>query len=202
MRKLVDELLLERVRHRHFAGLHFLCCGANEAELAVSESAPHGSIGGRLDADRRPEDPACHWPRRIEIAQPRRRIERGAWRVIGEILEPGAIFLRLAKPAGCEIAGKITAEFLDPQSRPALHFIRARAITLAQRIHPGAESIHVKLRDRERSIAALRAPRPAGKHGPGTPRGIGKSRVHNLHEFGIARGKHHEPKHTVPSLPR
>ena len=63
-------------------------------------------------------------------------------------------------------------------------------------LHAGAEAEGVERADGEGAVATLRAAGAAGEPRTGAPSRIGQRRIHDLHEFVIARGKIHAAKNT------
>ena len=160
--------------------------------------AEGGSTVSCVGLHRRTKDAAGHRPRFIEIAEPGCRIERGTGCVVSELLESRSLGIGLTQQAGCEVSGKLTAEFVNPSLRPALDFGCAPRLIPPQRFHADAEPPHIRLIDGEGSIAALRAPRPADEPFAGASLGLGQRCVDDLDELGVARVQDHGRKHRLP----
>ncbi len=103
---------------------------------------------------------------------------------------------RTAEYARFRSPGKSRAVFREPSAGAAFDFSRKRGICGAQLSHSGAKARGVERVDGESSVAALRATDAAGQERSSAASCLGKRSIHNLHEFGIARGKGHKRKHS------
>ena len=66
----------------------------------------------------------------------------------------------------------------------------------AQGLHAGGETLGVEFIDGEGTVATLGTAGAADEPGSRAARRFGKSGVHDLHEFAVARGKDHAGKDT------
>jgi hypothetical protein len=104
----VEQFRFEIVRDGHFASGYQFSCGANEAELAMTQAFSAVIVCG---AHRRTEDAARHGPPRVHIAAARRGVERRTSGIVGEVCEAGLIFRGTPEHAGNSIPGKIRTIF-------------------------------------------------------------------------------------------
>ena len=128
---------------------------ADKAKLAtaqrLSRSHPH----------RWPENTACHRPPLIDIAEPGRRIQRRARRIVRELLKPLQLFVRRSQHSRPRISRKLRSILCNPRLRALFDCFRFWWVRCMQCAHPGFQPLGVQRVDGKRSMTALRTSRPA-----------------------------------------
>ena len=96
-----------------------------------------------------------------------------------------------AQNAGFHIARKVGPVLVEPSLGSTLHLSSKGRIAGPQRIHAHPKPLGVQCVDCKSAMATLRAADPAGQPGARPACSVAQGRVHDLHEFGIPRGKGH-----------
>jgi hypothetical protein len=117
------------------------------------------------------------------------RIERGAGLIVGEFGKVRFCFLAFIQDATSGIAGKVWSQpfnrFLCSGANAAGSF----RIAYFKLSHPVSQARSIKLIDRERADAALRAAGPAHQPVSASSSGVGQSGVHDLDELPVGCGQ-------------
>jgi hypothetical protein len=181
----LQQFPFQLVGNRHFASRDFFLARTRKAKLATAQrlsgSHPH----------RWPEDAARHRPPLIDIAEPGRRIQRRARRIVRELLKPLLFFFRRSQHSRPLISGKLRSILGNPRLRAFFNCFRFRWVRCMQCAHPSFQPLGVQRVDGKRSMTALRTSRAARQPLARAPRRFGQRSVHNLHELRIARGQSH-----------
>ena len=185
----MEQFGFEIVRDLHFAGGDLVWSCAYKTKFAMAQA--FGVVVGS-GAHGRAEDAAGHGTPCVHIAAAGYGIERGTCGFVGEVVKFFLILDGLSECAGFTIAGETCAVFLEPCAGAVFDPLRRLRVCCMQCFHSGAEADGVERVDGEGSVTALRAADAAGKKCSGVAGGFGERSIHDLHEFGIARGKGHE----------
>ena len=152
-----DEVLFEFVREGHFAGSDLIGGGSDEAELAAGKGLAFG------DSDGRAEDAAGHGAPGIDVAEACFRIEGGAGRVVGEVIEASLVFFGAAEDAGGGVAGEIGGVLIEPCMSTSADCVSDAGTRGIQGLHSGLEAGGVEGVDGESAVTALSASGAAGE---------------------------------------
>jgi len=196
---LIEEFGFEIVRDGHLAGGDLLRRCADEAELTMADAFCPAVIDG---ADGRAEDAAGHGTPCVNVAAAGGWVERGAWRVVGEVVEAGPLEIGCSEHAGLEVAREVRPMFGEPGAGAALDPGGERWIGGAQFGHTSTQTLRIKRVDGEGAVTALHAADSACEKRAGAAGCVGESRVDDLDQFGIARGEGHERKDNPLGTPR
>jgi hypothetical protein len=172
--KLLQQLLL-KVGDGHFAGGNLFLGSAVIAKLAHPQPL--------LGAHGRPEHPAGHGARTIQVAMTGRRIERGTGLIIGKVLKAGR--LRRIQQAGGGVARELRAKPFDGFPGPLNHSMSAFSIAYHKLMQSLLQTGRIQLINGENPYAALRAPWSADQPIPTASRGLRQRSVQNLNELRV-----------------
>jgi hypothetical protein len=166
--------------HIQFRGKNLYLARSIETQLAYA-NAILGTYG-------RPEDPARHGTRCIEVAGAGEGVENRTGFIVGKIFK--LIFVRFMQNSRCVIAGKLRRQ---PESRllgADTDSGGPRRIGPIQLMQSCTQTKRIQLADGEDADAALRASRAALQPFAGSAGGVGRGRIHNLHQISIRLHQH------------
>lgn len=182
---LLEQLVLEIVRHGHLAGRDLGRIRRGEAKLAAAECAT-------FHANRRPKDAASHRSPRVHVATSGDGVQRGTGGLVGTLLKLLALPFRLREHPRFGIAGENWRELPHPRFRPQPNGPGKFRIAPLQLVHARPKPRNIKRVDAEWAVAALRASGSADKVRTRAALGLGERGIHDLYKLLVACRKAHK----------